>query len=112
MSSSLAPNITSSTSIDAAITSDASSAHPNESTLIVRVVMCEASSSISASSTRMSTKPSASVNGKRSAATNGGSTALSAAISTAAASASVKLPTLTWGTIAAAMNTDTAGDQP
>ncbi len=37
----------------------------------------------------------------------GGSTAFSAAISTAAASASVKLPTLTCGTIAAATNTDT-----
>ena len=47
VSSSLAPKITSSTSIAAAITSAASSAHPNESTLIVRVLMCEARSSIS-----------------------------------------------------------------
>ena len=47
------------------------------------------------------------MNGRRSAAITGGSTAFSAAISTAAASASEKLPTLTCGTIAAAMNTDT-----
>ncbi len=107
VSSSFAPKITSSTSIDAEITTDASSAQPNESTLIVLVVMCDASSSMTASSTSTSTKPSASVNGSRSAATTGGSTAFSAAISTAAASASAKLPTLTCGTIAAAMNTDT-----
>ena len=108
VSSSLTPKITSRTTIAAEITSAASNADPNESTLIVRELMWEASIRIRASSTSTVTKPSASVNGRRSAATTGGSTAFSAAIRTAAAAASENVPTVRPGRIAAAMNTETA----
>jgi hypothetical protein len=53
----LTPKITSSTTVAAAMTSAASSAHPNESTFIALELMCDASTSINASKTKTIKNP-------------------------------------------------------
>ena len=71
----------------AAITSAASNAHPNESTLKSFGANCETSSRISASTISTAKNPMISISGSRSAATSGGNTAFSTAINAAASSA-------------------------
>ena len=71
----------------AAITSAASNAHPNESTLKSFGASCETSSRISASTISTKKNPMNNISGSRSAATSGGRTAFSTAIKAAASSA-------------------------
>ena len=71
----------------AAITSAASNAHPNESTLKSFGANCETSNRISASMISTAKNPMINISGSRSAATIGGNTALSTAINAAASNA-------------------------
>ncbi len=71
----------------AAITSAASNAHPNESTLKSFGASCETSSRIRASMISTAKNPMINISGSRSAATIGGTTAFSTAINAAASNA-------------------------
>ena len=94
--------MTASTTLTAATTSAASSAHPKLSTVSTPSVRSAASWRITAFATSTSRKPRTSVSGNRSAASTGGMTAFSAAATAATSSAPPKLSMLTPGRIPAA----------
>src|SRR5262245_60094318 len=102
VSSSFVPKSTSSTTPTAAATSATPRADQNESIARSPFVIQSAAKSISASSTRISSRPRTSINGRRSAATIGGSSALSTAITATTTRALQKLFTCAPGTIQAA----------
>ena len=92
----------------AAITSAASNAHPNESTLKSPGASCETSSRIRASTISTAKNPMININGSRSAATSGGNTAFSTPINAAASSAPRNVLTSTPGRITPDTTTATA----
>ena len=94
--------MTASTTLTAATTSAASSAHPKFSTVSTPSVKSAASWRITAFATSTSTNPRTSVSGNRSAASTGGMTAFSAAATAATSSAPPKFSMLTPGRIPAA----------
>ena len=99
---SFVPSMTWSTIETAEITSDASSAIPNESTSPKLGTTSSASTSANAFRASTSRKPTTSVNGSRSDATTGGSSALKTAIRAATAKAAPGRSRLKPGTIPAA----------
>jgi hypothetical protein len=88
------------------ITSAATNADPNVSTVKSAEVMAETSSRMPASTARTAKNPTISVNGRRNAATIGGRSAFSTPIKAAASSAPRKL--LTWTPANSRPDTDTA----
>ena len=90
------------------MTSDVSSASPNEATAIASGNTSSAISSAAASISSTETKPSTSMNGNRSDATSGGSSALITAIAAATRNEPPSSFRSTPGTIQAATNTDAA----
>ena len=107
-SSSFVPRTACRTRLAAAITSDATSASPNESTRMSSGRSRFAAISSPASAMSTSRKPATSMNGSRSAARIGGSSALSTATSAATRNAAPVCSSPTPGTTDAAIHTATA----
>ena len=102
VSSSFVPARTSRTTLTAEATTAATSAHHAFVTLIALGATFEATTSIAASASRISTNPSSAISGSRSAAISGGMTAFRIAIRSAATTAPRNPSTDTPGTISAA----------